>query len=191
MSEKKPGQLPTAVEAKWADAAAHPGEDISMGDIVVCDYCGRDWRGRTESGGLIFQSKAICPLCAPEAEKGIRQFGEERYVRARCREGVSFWHFVLDYRQRTGSTFIRVTTGEDAMQLMRSTVEQPIPPPAPESTTGIDAEFMASTEHSYGCRCNGCLTWWAKMGDDEGDYGPFTRAEVNERQRQLGLSETL
>jgi len=51
----------------------------------------------------------------------------------------------------------------------------------------------AGSNHTYDCRCEKCLTWWAMCGPDggvPGNYGPFDKAEVNERQRELGLGES-
>ena len=55
---------------------------------------------------------------------------------------------------------------------------------------GITQDFIAASDHSYRCRCNLCLRWWAQMPDDEQEdgtvsYGPFTAAEVNEARQHL------
>ena len=66
---------------------------------------------------------------------------------------------------------------------------EPTGPITPRERDVLDA----ASNHSYLCRCDLCLAWWALMGPNGGEpgkYGPFSRAEVNERQRQLGESET-
>lgn len=61
--------------------------------------------------------------------------------------------------------------------------------------------------HPFTCRCDTCLEWWRQIGpedgeDKEGNYGPFTRAEVlgspagadrdrEARERQAELEERL
>jgi hypothetical protein len=50
-----------------------------------------------------------------------------------------------------------------------------------------------SWSHPYNCNCDICLSGWALVGPDGGEpgsYGPFTTEQVNERQRDLGVSET-
>lgn len=46
----------------------------------------------------------------------------------------------------------------------------------------------AGNSHDYGCRCEGCRQWWRLMGPnggDDGDYGPFTEAEVYPEGRRI------
>ena len=69
-----------------------------------------------------------------------------------------------------------------------------------EKEMGIDKvpddvrdELDASSDHAYGCDCDRCLSWWARVGPDGGEpgcYGPFTKEQVNQRQRELGETET-
>ncbi len=68
----------------------HPGQ------LVFCDFCGEDWTERTESGGLLFQSKAVCPDCTPRSLKSIAEFHEEHLIKDRCPEGKSFADWVRD-----------------------------------------------------------------------------------------------
>lgn len=47
--------------------------------------------------------------------------------------------------------------------------------------------------HPYDCTCKICLTAWAMVGPDGGEpgnYGPFTKEQVNARQRELNEAET-
>jgi hypothetical protein len=59
-----------------------------------------------------------------------------------------------------------------------------------------DADVLKQLEeankHRPVCRCKHCLLWWAYAGPNEvaGDYGPFTKVEVNAKQRELKLEET-
>ena len=45
---------------------------INLGDIVICDSCNKDYTDDPRSGGIQFQSKAICPECAPSWEQSAR-----------------------------------------------------------------------------------------------------------------------
>ena len=60
----------------WDAAYENQGEAIPVGDIVVCDDCSVDYTNRPDSGGFIFQSKAICPACAPRWRRLIALYGE-------------------------------------------------------------------------------------------------------------------
>jgi hypothetical protein len=86
------------MQRKWDAAFANPGEVIPVGETVVCDDCNGDYTNRADSGGFIFQSKAICPTCAPRWRKLIALYGEHSMIRAVCPEGVTFAAFVRAWR---------------------------------------------------------------------------------------------
>lgn len=47
--------------------------------------------------------------------------------------------------------------------------------------------------HHYRCTCDICLEWWAGTGPDGGEpghYGPFTKEQVNAKQKELGFEIT-
>jgi hypothetical protein len=94
---------------KWDEAFAKPGEKIPVGDLVVCDSCSADYTNRPDSGGFIFESKAICPSCAPSWRRLIALYGEQSMVRAVCPDGVTFAAFVRAWRGPDAG--IRVTRG--------------------------------------------------------------------------------
>jgi len=67
----------------------------------------------------------------------------------------------------------------------------------------ISDDFIAASDHPYGCRCDTCKKWWADMGTewkwnggDDGDeenqenwkatYGPFAEAEINAFRKETG-----
>lgn len=54
------------------------------------------------------------------------------------------------------------------------------------------AKLEAASAHHKTCRCQDCLLWWAYAGPDQvpGDYGPFTKDEVNAKQKVLKIEET-
>lgn len=71
--------------------------------------------------------------------------------------------------------------------------------PSPEAwnrfMTGLSKlvgdDFREATEHPGTCRCELCLQWWATISpNDDGKYGPFTKAEVSaEKVVALALQE--
>lgn len=43
----------------------------------------------------------------------------------------------------------------------------------------VGSDFAEATDHPYACRCDICLVWWVKMGDDENQpFNSFTRLEI-------------
>lgn len=97
MTEKKLNEL--------FDEAYKTGE-IDLGDRVFCDSCGEEWTGRQESGGLLFGSKAFCPVCAPSMLEKIMHYHEERYIRGTCPPDQSYWQWCL--KLRGGNNTIKV-----------------------------------------------------------------------------------
>ena len=65
---------------------------------VFCDFCDRNYTFESDSGGFIFSGSAYCPICATDALKKIKKFDEERFIKAFCPPGKSFWSFVVNYR---------------------------------------------------------------------------------------------
>lgn len=61
----------------------------------------------------------------------------------------------------------------------------PLPP-------GVADALQTAQQHAPECACDACLVFWAYAGPDfaGGGYGPFSRAQVNAKQRELGLEET-
>lgn len=89
---------PNDLQKLWDQAAANKGETVPVGNFVVCDLCNDDYTGSTESGGFVFQSKGICPKCAPEFLRLVMKFDEKGYIRAHCPDGQSFADFIRAYR---------------------------------------------------------------------------------------------
>ncbi len=75
-----------------------PAETVTfnLGRRVACDGCDTDLTSDPRSGGLLFGSYAYGPCCADRQLERIRGYGEERYIRARCPEGVAFADWVRD-----------------------------------------------------------------------------------------------
>ena len=89
--------LPKRLAEKWSEAGK-TGEPVPLGDIVVCDWCDKDYTTSKDIGGLIFGSKATCPKCAGRILANAQRHGEGRHIRAVCPEDVSFGDFVRNYR---------------------------------------------------------------------------------------------
>lgn len=54
-------------------------------------------------------------------------------------------------------------------------------------------KIRRASQHDKMCDCAACGIWWAYAGPHEGipgDYGPFSREVINDRQRELGLELT-
>lgn len=69
---------------------------IKPGNVVLCDDCSKDFTDSDESGGLLFQSKAIGPCCARRWKDGAALYHETRFIRARCPDGKSFADWVRE-----------------------------------------------------------------------------------------------
>lgn len=77
---------------------AHKREVIDIGNVVLCDICNRDYTNSDAKGGFLFESKAICPECAPEFEAGVKKYHEEKYIRDRVRPDETFAQACLRWR---------------------------------------------------------------------------------------------
>ena len=88
------------VHRAYADALAeqNPMAVIPLGRTVLCDDCDRDCTASAEGGGILFQSKAIGPCCAPKWEASAERYGETSFIRAHCPAGVSFADWVRGMR---------------------------------------------------------------------------------------------
>jgi hypothetical protein len=80
---------------------------IDPGDEVRCDFCNACYTDRDDTGGLMFESKAVCPKCIADGfEREVAELGETRFIVARCPETMSFRIWVLsmrdDWRRRMG-----------------------------------------------------------------------------------------
>lgn len=71
---------------------------LEPGRLVFCDDCGEDFTDRCDQGGILFQSKALCPKCAPKWERDAREFDEEHLIRGHCPAGMSFADWVRSLR---------------------------------------------------------------------------------------------
>jgi len=65
---------------------------------VVCDLCGEEYTYRKDTGGILFNSNAVCPECLPEFEKLIDKYDEGKFIRAKATKNETFYDFVLRIR---------------------------------------------------------------------------------------------
>lgn len=85
-------------------------EQFDIGNSVECDFCCNDYTKSTEVGGLLFESKAVCPKCAEKVERDAERYGETHLIRQRCPANISFRDFVLFLRG--GNNTVTVFSGE-------------------------------------------------------------------------------
>lgn len=70
--------------------------ELIPGNDVLCDSCGVSYTDRDDEGGIMFDSKALCPECAPRWEVKAERFDELSHIRARCPKGKSFADWVRE-----------------------------------------------------------------------------------------------
>ena len=90
--------------------------EFDIGNLVLCDLCDKDYTLNDAVGGFLFQSKGVCPDCAPRFMAGVKRYGEEKFIRAKAQEGEPFREFVL--RMRDGHNKVKIS-GEDADEVDR------------------------------------------------------------------------
>lgn len=84
--------------------------EYDIGNTVLCDFCDEDYSFSSEKGGIIFQSKGVCPKCCPDFLVNVRKYGEEEFIRAKPKPDESFRDFIL--RIRDGNNKVTITTLE-------------------------------------------------------------------------------
>lgn len=89
---------------------------IDIGNRVICDFCDTDYTDRNDLGGVLFESKAVCPECVPGLLESCAKYNEERFIRDRAGDGESFRDFVL--RIRNGNNLISVSGSESEVDGM-------------------------------------------------------------------------
>lgn len=71
---------------------------INPGRTVLCDLCNEDYTDSDAIGGFLFQSKAVCPKCAPKFMEDIKKHGEEKFIRAVCPSPIPFADWIRSIR---------------------------------------------------------------------------------------------
>lgn len=91
-------------------------EKRDIGPEVICDFCGDNYTGRKDPGGLLFESKAACPGCAPRIEANAMKDGELRFIRARCPDNVPFAEWCLQLRGGDNSVHVISSDGDESLE---------------------------------------------------------------------------
>lgn len=86
-------------------------ETRDIGDQVICDSCGEEFPpGDPRCGGILFVSNAYCPNCVGRMMDRITAYGEEKYIRVRCPDGMTFHDWVMQLRG--GDNTVKIITKE-------------------------------------------------------------------------------
>ncbi len=85
--------------------------EFDIGNLVICDLCDKDYTLSDELGGFLFESKGVCPECAPRFLAGIKKHGEEKFIRASAQPWEPFRTFIL--RMRDGNNKVRISGPDD------------------------------------------------------------------------------
>ncbi len=80
----------------WEDLGFQVIEIPDTGDVVICDLCGVDYTDSSQSGGVFFAGKAVCPECSPTLVVSAKKYNEEKYIKATCPESKSFADWVRE-----------------------------------------------------------------------------------------------
>jgi len=67
---------------------------IKIGDAIFCDLCNKDWTNDNTSGGFYFGGHSVCPDCADNMLKSIKEYDEEEYIVSFCPKDKSFSEYV-------------------------------------------------------------------------------------------------
>lgn len=94
-------------------------EVFDMGDAVVCDWCGDDYTNSDRTGGVMFDSKAICPACEPAVRASAMRHGETDRIRAECPTDVTFARWVRETLRGGEPGAIAIYSGQDALDRLR------------------------------------------------------------------------
>jgi hypothetical protein len=82
--------------------------EIDIGDSVVCDFCNADYTNSDKEGGFVIDGYGVCPDCAPDHLKTVKECNEENHISHRCPAGVSFKRFILAVRDGDNTIGISV-----------------------------------------------------------------------------------
>lgn len=85
---------------------------------VLCDCCNKLYTSdSTETGGILFDTRAVCPACAPGWIENAKVYGETSHIKDRARDGETFYSFVQ--RLRGGKPGeVRVTAYGSAQDML-------------------------------------------------------------------------
>lgn len=102
-----------------------PQATVDMSNRVMCDGCDTLFLpDSTVRGGLLFESKAICPTCKPKWMKSIRAHNEQHLIRDEAGAQETFYDAVMRWRGGNHAVVISMPTQEDADQMAASLVRR-------------------------------------------------------------------
>lgn len=102
-------------------------ETIDYGRKVICDSCNVDYTDSKATGGLLHQSKAICPVCAPR----WRDEPDLEYIRGECPKDMPFADWVRDILRGGQPAQMIILTGEAAEISLGLKLKRDEEPPFP------------------------------------------------------------
>ena len=73
---------------------------LNLGNIVLCDFCTKDFTHSDKRGGFLFRDKAVCPNCAPAFRKDLTKLGEMHFISAECPKHLAFKDFIYLKRKK-------------------------------------------------------------------------------------------
>jgi hypothetical protein len=84
--------------------------EFDIGNTVICDICDKDYTHSNACGGFLFQSKGVCPDCAPRFLASVKRYGEMHFIRATAQDDELFREFIL--RERGGNNKVTISGGD-------------------------------------------------------------------------------
>jgi hypothetical protein len=86
--------------------------EFDIGNTVICDICDKDYTHSNACGGFLFQSKGVCPECAPRFLASVKRYGEESFIRSYAADDEPFRDFILG--ERGGNNKVTISGGDAA-----------------------------------------------------------------------------
>jgi hypothetical protein len=77
---------------------------FDIGNHVECDICSTDYTCSDAIGGFIFSGKGVCPKCSEKFMASVKEYHEEKYIKAVAGSNETFRDFIL--RMRNGNNLI-------------------------------------------------------------------------------------
>ena len=93
---------------------------FDIGDTVLCDDCNENYTDSNQTGGITFQSKAICPKCAPKWIKNAEEYNEGRFITAHCPLNMSFADWVRNVLRGGKPGKIEIIDSDDLDEYLNS-----------------------------------------------------------------------
>jgi hypothetical protein len=72
---------------------------VDPGNSVFCDLCNKDYTLLEDTGGFLFQSKAVCPDCSERFLETVKMYNEERFIKGYCPDDMSFSDWIRSIRE--------------------------------------------------------------------------------------------